>query len=117
MKKHKQFDTALSVSIQQRREQYPDMTDADVVKALKAVTRHVQEQQWKAEQQQRHERLKEQVRQQAHQRASEMRDDMRQDIIIAGYRLLAQKHHPDKGGSTQTMAKLNRAKDMLLRRG
>jgi hypothetical protein len=37
MKRHKLFQTALSVSVQQRREQYPDMTDADVVKALRII--------------------------------------------------------------------------------
>ena len=40
---------------------------------------------------------------------------MRKDIIKAGHRLLAQKRHPDKGGSTQQMIKLNRARDYLLR--
>jgi len=42
MKRHKQFRTALSVSIQERREQYPDMTDSDVEKAIKAIVTGVE---------------------------------------------------------------------------
>ena len=33
----------------------------------------------------------------------------------AGYRAIATKHHPDKGGSQETMARLNRARDHLKR--
>jgi hypothetical protein len=39
---------------------------------------------------------------------------VREEIIRAGYKTLAKKHHPDTGGSTQQMVKLNRARDHLL---
>src|SRR5262249_48713341 len=37
MKHHKLFQTALSVSIQERREQYPEKADEDIIKAPKII--------------------------------------------------------------------------------
>jgi hypothetical protein len=37
------------------------------------------------------------------------------EITTVGYRLLAAKHHPDKGGSSEAMVRLNRARDHLKR--
>jgi hypothetical protein len=34
-------------------------------------------------------------------------------IVDAGYRALAKELHPDKGGSQEAMARLNRARDHL----
>ncbi len=36
--------------------------------------------------------------------------------IERAYRLLASKHHPDRGGDEQQMARINRARDALLER-
>jgi len=42
VKHHKQFAAALLVSIQERRELYPEMTDPDVLKALRAIAGRLQ---------------------------------------------------------------------------
>jgi hypothetical protein len=39
---------------------------------------------------------------------------LREEIVRTGHRELAKKHHPDIGGSTEQMIKLNRARDSLL---
>jgi hypothetical protein len=36
-----------------------------------------------------------------------------EQIITAGYRSLAQKHHPDRGGETRSMQRLNAAMSWL----
>ncbi len=36
------------------------------------------------------------------------------EIVKAGYRQLAIKHHPDRGGDTRLMAKVNSAADWLV---
>jgi hypothetical protein len=56
---------------------------------------------------------------QAEQREAERRErqKVREEIIRAGHRALAKKHHPDIGGSTEQMTELNRARDYLLSRG
>lgn len=37
------------------------------------------------------------------------------DVILASYRILAARHHPDRpGGSVEMMSKINRARDALL---
>jgi hypothetical protein len=38
---------------------------------------------------------------------------LEQEIIATGYRALAAKMHPDKGGSAEAMARLNKARDRL----
>lgn len=40
-------------------------------------------------------------------------DQWTKEIISAGYRALAQKHHPDHGGSTEAMQEINRAAERL----
>jgi Putative quorum-sensing-regulated virulence factor len=35
------------------------------------------------------------------------------ELISAGYRALAQRHHPDAGGRHEDMVKLNKARDWL----
>jgi hypothetical protein len=35
------------------------------------------------------------------------------EVIDAGFKTLAKNHHPDKGGSTETMIRLSRARDQL----
>lgn len=39
--------------------------------------------------------------------------DIARQIVQAGYRVLAQKHHPDHGGDTATMQKVNGAAEAL----
>ncbi len=41
---------------------------------------------------------------------------MAQQIVKAGYRALTQQHHPDHGGSTDTMQRLNAAMTWLRAR-
>lgn len=38
-----------------------------------------------------------------------------QEIVTTGYKILAQKHHPDRGGANADMAALTEARDMLVR--
>lgn len=38
---------------------------------------------------------------------------MAEELLTAGYRNLAQRHHPDHGGSTQTMTLVNLAAEAL----
>ena len=40
-------------------------------------------------------------------------DQWTKEIISAGYRALAQKHHPDHGGSTEAMQEINAAAERL----
>ena len=40
---------------------------------------------------------------------------MAESIITVGYRALALKHHPDRGGATQTMQAVNEAASWLRR--
>jgi DnaJ-domain-containing protein 1 len=40
--------------------------------------------------------------------------DSSKDEIARAYKRLAAKHHPDRGGDTQTMARINAARDALL---
>ena len=164
MKHHQPFRTALLVSIQERREQFPEMTDGDIAQALRIIggqfqsratrqrqaerkrrfdelllqaelarkaqqhepeevriqrqakEREAREQQYRAEAVQRAaESLK---RAEARQKEAEERAAQRKlslEIANAGYRAIATKHHPDKGGSQETMARLNRARDHLKR--
>jgi DNA-binding LacI/PurR family transcriptional regulator len=43
--------------------------------------------------------------------------EMTRDLIDAGHRALAVKHHPDKPtGSVERMTRLNRARDVLVQR-
>lgn len=37
------------------------------------------------------------------------------ELVKVAYRLLAQRCHPDRGGSTQAMARLNQAYDQIAR--
>jgi hypothetical protein len=39
--------------------------------------------------------------------------DLALDIVSAGLKTLARKHHPDSGGDTATMQRLNRVADWL----
>jgi hypothetical protein len=146
MKHYKQFRAALLVSIQERRDQYPEMTDADVVRALRTVVDEIANAAWRCEQRRRSQHVKlpsdaeiaEVLRryratlpsaemEKERRLHAKMRRDIikvgskklpiptREDIVRAGYRALAQKHHPDTGGSTEQMVRLNRARDKLLR--
>jgi hypothetical protein len=36
-----------------------------------------------------------------------------EELLTAGLRLLTQRHHPDRGGSTQVMQQVNRAAEWL----
>jgi hypothetical protein len=153
MKRHKIFRTALFVSVQERRELYPEMTDSDVVAALNNIvgqlraniTRQKQaadRRSWgeilarplptpaeaEREREARRQRLEAEARQRAaeaqrhaaeyEQRMAAIEEQRKlcEDIVRAGHRLLAQKYHPDKGGSTEQMIKLNRARGALLGR-
>src|SRR5262249_51529621 len=141
MKRHKLFRTALLVSVQERREQFSELTDGDVATALRIIAgqlrAHITRQRkalkkaqldkWFDEMRLRPKEHSEAARQRreaeaqqraaAAQRTAEQREQqkMRAEIIKAGHKLLAKKHHPDTGGSTQQMVKLNRARDWLLR--
>jgi hypothetical protein len=42
MKRHKPFRTALSVSLQERRDLFPELTDGDVVTALNNIAGQIQ---------------------------------------------------------------------------
>jgi hypothetical protein len=147
MKHHKQFRIALSVSVQERREQYSEMTDADVAKALKALAEQIQKgvydrrraeqlQAWRAHpeltpasaaaelaeirrrkaladhwhrgEQERLARLTEEELRRQQERDAQRELSLR--MIDLGYKALAKELHPDKGGSSEAMARLNRAR-------
>jgi Putative quorum-sensing-regulated virulence factor len=40
---------------------------------------------------------------------------MAREIVSQGYRSLAQKHHPDRGGNHEDMVLVNKAKELLDR--
>jgi hypothetical protein len=156
MKRHKQFRMAISVSIQERRDLFPELTDSDVVKALKITAEEMAKAAWDRKRQEDLERFRQtelqrrwrtpqdiaaelqhseearRIRKQAEaeQRAAaaqrwaaeaaererriQEQQKLREEIVRTGHKLLAKKHHPDAGGSTEHMVKLNRARDSLL---
>jgi hypothetical protein len=145
MKRHKPFRTALLVSVQERRELFPELTDKDVVTALRNVAGQLQAtitRQYKAKDKAQWDKWFDEMRlrpkeyseadvqrrqAEARQRAMQAQREweqrvaergeqqkVREEIIRAGYKALAKKHHPDTGGSTQQMTKLNHARDHLL---
>lgn len=50
---------------------------------------------------------------QARDQEVDLHRELAQDLIDAGYRALATKLHPDRGGSKDAMARLNRVRDEL----
>jgi hypothetical protein len=136
MKHHKQFRTALSVSIQERRELFPELTDADVLRALKTIVDKIAKAMRERELKRRYEAidldlLKLKPRQpideaairaraeqslhwaQEMERQRQERQEQRElslRMIDLGYKALAKELHPDKGGSSEVMARLNRAR-------
>jgi hypothetical protein len=44
---------------------------------------------------------------------TKLRRELAVQVIDLGYRTLATRLHPDRGGSTEAMARLNRARDVL----
>jgi hypothetical protein len=166
MKQHKLFRAALLVSIQERHELFPELTDGDI-KALRTIGGEFQSRATRRRQAEKHKenmkqwaeimsrpkgpvsdglRLRRQrqprdeptmraqaeealrrsreweqqrARREAQARAEkaerEAQRELSLEITAAGYRLLAVKHHPDKGGSSEAMARLTRARDHLKR--
>jgi hypothetical protein len=69
--------------------------------------RQQRNEQWR----QRNERLQEDHRKRIDEREADAALGL--EVINAGYKLLATKHHPDKGGSNAAMARLNRERARL----
>jgi hypothetical protein len=87
----------------------PEETEEKTEDAEREARIATQDGEWAAKEPERQSRRK------AEEAAAEKKLTRAQDLIVAGYKVLAAKAHPDKGGSNAEMAELNELRDDLLK--